>query len=126
MPKRVENDPANLTMVGSILKKLALDDLPQLVTILAGRMSLIGPRPLPVGEFEHELRTGNVFRSQLRAGLSGPSQVMKGTARSQADQTRAEFEYAELLRVGRGRAILRADLRMLAQTFVVVVRATGE
>jgi len=126
VPKAAENDPPNLTRVGAVLKKVGFDESPQLYCILLGQMSFIGPRPLPVPEYREELERGNMFRAQLRAGLSGPAQVMKGTKRTREERTQADGAYAELMRSGSAVQVLRADLKMLAQTVVVVLRATGE
>lgn len=126
VPKEVENDPRNLTRVGWALKKLGFDELPQLLSIISGQMSLVGPRPKPVPEYEEEIRRGHVFRAELRAGLTGPTQAMKGTDRTGEEKDRAEFEYLELMRDGSQLEILRADLRILFKTIRVIVGAYGE
>lgn len=126
IPKHVENNPKNLTSVGRILKQIGLDELPQLYSVLIGKMSLIGPRPKPIPEYEEEIKIGNIFRAQLRAGLSGPVQVLKGTARKDGDAIRADFAYLELMRTGTQRQILLFDLKTLVKTARVLMRATGE
>lgn len=126
VPKEVENDPNNLTHVGWALKKVGFDELPQLLSIICGQMSLVGPRPKPVPEYEEELRRGHVFRAELRAGLTGPTQAMKGTGRTGEEKDRAEFEYLELMRNGSQLQILGADLGILFKTIRVIVGAYGE
>jgi len=126
VPKTVENNPANVTAVGWALKKIGLDELPQLLNILGGKMSFVGPRPKPVAEYAVEIERGRTFRARLRAGLTGPVQVMKGRARTEEDQLNADFAYEELLRRGSQWKIFLFDMRVLAKTILVMVKATGE
>lgn len=126
VPKVVENDPANLTKVGWTLKKVGFDELPQLINILNGSMSFVGPRPKPAAEYEVEIEHGRVFRARLRAGLTGPVQVMKGTSRTDDDQIRADFAYADLLEHGPRWRVLSFDIKILFRTILVMLKATGE
>ncbi|MFZ5975651.1 MAG: sugar transferase [Bacillota bacterium] len=85
-----------LTPVGKIMRKLSLDEYPQLINILRGDMSLIGPRPLPVryyGSFNRkELR-----RFEVRPGLTGLSQI-NGRANLNWDQRfEMDVEYVDHL-----------------------------
>ena len=126
VPKTVENDVRNLTRVGWLLKKIGLDEMPQLVHVFRGEMSFVGPRPKPVREYDDEIAIGNRFRAELRAGLTGPTQVLKGTDPSTRDPLRDENAYWDLLRTGSQWRILLTDLRILRQTVRVLLRATGE
>jgi lipopolysaccharide/colanic/teichoic acid biosynthesis glycosyltransferase len=125
-PKHVENNPGNLTGVGAVLKKIGLDELPQFLNILAGNMSLVGPRPKSFAEYKAEIEHGILFRAQLQAGLTGPAQVLKGTVRTDDDSIRADVDYAELLRHGSQLQILACDTKTLLKTVRVLFRATGE
>jgi len=126
VPKDIENNPANLTKVGALLKKIGLDELAQLLNIARGDMSFVGPRPKPPVEFEDEIRRGHTYRAQLRAGLSGPVQVMKGTVRTGEEEVEADFAYADLVESGSAAKILIFDIGTLWQTLRVLLRATGE
>ena len=126
MPKHVENTPGNLTVVGAVLKKIGLDELPQFLNVLTGKMSLVGPRPKPPAEYREEIELGHDYRAQLQAGLTGPAQVLKGTVRTGDDSVRADQEYADLLRKGSQLQILAYDAKTLLKTVRVLLRATGE
>lgn len=126
IPKAVENNPANLTKSGWLLKKIGLDELPQLLNIFGGKMSFVGPRPKPVPEYKVEIERGHDYRAQLLAGLTGPVQVMKGTSRTEEDQVKADFAYAGLIRRGTQPDILLFDIKILCGTLKVLLKATGE
>ena len=74
---KIKNDP-RITTIGKILRKLSLDELPQLINVLKSEMSLIGPRPCTVDEFKH-YKSWHKKRFTVTPGISGLYQV---TARS--------------------------------------------
>ncbi len=69
----MKGDP-RVTKVGKILRKTSLDELPQLFNILAGEMSLVGPRPLFVEKFKEEVPR-YMIKHQVRPGLTGWAQI---------------------------------------------------
>ena len=118
-----EAEPGNLIWAGRrVLKPWYLDELPQLVNVLRGDISLVGPRPWPPEMVERQIAEGLTYRNEVRAGLTGPAQVTKGSGLRFAD---LDLSYVEKLRTLRGFALVRYDLRILWATVRVIVRGEG-
>jgi lipopolysaccharide/colanic/teichoic acid biosynthesis glycosyltransferase len=118
-----EAEPANLTWAGRrVLKPWYLDELPQLVNVLRGDISLVGPRPWPPEMVERQIATGHDYRNHVIAGLTGPAQVTKGGERLYEELDR---EYVRLCRTLGSWALLRYDVWILAQTVRVMARGEG-
>ncbi|MEY3527162.1 MAG: exopolysaccharide production protein [Pseudomonadota bacterium] len=66
-------DP-RVTAIGNVLRRLSFDELPQLVNVLVGEMSLVGPRPVTEGELKHYGAAASAYLA-VRPGLTGPWQV---------------------------------------------------
>ena len=113
---KMKNDP-RVTPVGRVLRKLSLDELPQLFNICAGSMSLVGPRPpLPseVEEYEQDVRR----RLLVKPGLTGLWQISGRSNLSWQDSVRLDLYYVE-------NWSLAGDLLILMKTFRAVVRGAG-
>jgi lipopolysaccharide/colanic/teichoic acid biosynthesis glycosyltransferase len=119
-----EKDHENLTRAGRILKRIYADELPQLVNVLRGDISLVGPRPWPVPMVERQVAEGNDYRLRVTAGWTGPAQVRKDS-RAKSRATSLDLEYVELCRSLSGRQLLRHDLKVLSQSFRTVLRGRG-
>jgi lipopolysaccharide/colanic/teichoic acid biosynthesis glycosyltransferase len=113
---KLADDP-RITRVGRLIRRYYVDELPQIVNVLRGEMSLVGPRPLPVAE--DELIEGRYRRRlELAPGITGPWQV-RGSSRVPLRQmVRLDFRYVT-------RWSFSGDLRILLLTAVSVVRGRG-
>lgn len=109
---KLDNDPRILPGVGSLLRRFAIDELPQLWNVLRGDLSLVGPRPLPV--YHHDkLRAGvQTLRRRVRPGLTGLWQVYR------RDHSLAEMERLDTAYVHTWTPFL--DLVLLARTVAVL------
>jgi exopolysaccharide biosynthesis polyprenyl glycosylphosphotransferase len=113
---KLHDDP-RVTRVGKILRRTSLDELPQLVNVLLGDMSLVGPRPEQV-ELVDRYEAAHMFRLAVKPGITGPMQIYGRGKLTFEERLSVEREYVENLSVGR-------DVRILALTIAPVIRGTG-
>lgn len=115
-------DDPRTTKIGRFLRRYSLDELPQLINVLEGSMSLVGPRPHAVehNEMYRKLIKGYMMRHKMLPGVTGLAQVngMRGETRT-LDQMEARIRYdLEYLR----NWSVRLDLEILAKTVLRVLR----
>lgn len=113
--KLVDDD--RVTRVGRWLRRTSLDELPQLINVLRGEMSLIGPRPPLPYEVEH-YDAEQMRRLEARPGLTGLWQVSGRNQVSYRSMVRLDLEYID-------RWTPWLDVKILLKTLPVVLRNTG-
>jgi exopolysaccharide production protein ExoY len=112
--QKLKQDP-RITPVGRVLRKTSLDELPQLVNVLTGDMSLVGPRPIMVSQ--RALYPGLRYYD-MRPGLTGLWQVSDRNECSFAGRVRFDDIYHRAMSLG-------TDVGILMRTVGVVLRGTG-
>ncbi|GIJ27864.1 hypothetical protein Vqi01_30260 [Micromonospora qiuiae] len=113
-PSAGRNDRQRLTPLGRFLRTTSLDELPQLVNVLRGDMSLVGPRPLFTRYLPH-YRESERLRHVARPGITGLAQVSGRNHLGWDEHLRVDVEYVT-------NASLRTDLLILWRTLVRVIR----
>jgi exopolysaccharide biosynthesis polyprenyl glycosylphosphotransferase len=113
---KLRRDP-RVTRFGRFLRRFSLDELPQLVNVVRGEMSIVGPRPEQIELVdryspEHRLRLG------VKPGMTGPMQVSGRGELTFSERLAVELDYVENLSIAR-------DLSILLQTIPAVIRGTG-
>lgn len=113
---KIDNDP-RVTRCGRWLRKYSIDELPQLVNVLLGDMSLVGPRPHPVDDYER-YTIEHLRRLDVKPGVTGLWQVTARRNPSFEANMALDLEYIE-------NWSLRRDLRILLQTIPAVLGGEG-
>jgi exopolysaccharide biosynthesis polyprenyl glycosylphosphotransferase len=115
---KVTNDP-RITRFGKFLRKFSLDELPQLVNVARGEMSLVGPRPLPVNEVKRFHDLAHRRRLSVKPGLTCLWQISgRNNVKDFKDWVRLDLEYID-------NWSLWLDLKILFRTVPVVLAGTG-
>ena len=113
---KLRDDP-RVTRIGRIIRRTSLDELPQLVNVLKGDMSLVGPRPEQVELVERYTREERI-RLVVKPGMTGPMQVFGRGQLTFEQRLALERDYVENLSLGR-------DLHILALTLPAVIAGDG-
>ena len=113
---KIASDP-RVTPLGGFLRRWSLDELPQLFNVLAGSMSLVGPRPLPVAE-QQEIAGWYRRRLSMKPGITGLWQVSGRSGVDFDEWMRMDLRYVE-------QWSLRLDLLLLLQTVRAVLTRRG-
>jgi lipopolysaccharide/colanic/teichoic acid biosynthesis glycosyltransferase len=112
---KIPDDP-RITRVGKILRKTSLDELPQLLNVLRGDMSLVGPRPTSFEPSVYKL--WHTRRLDVTPGLTGLWQIAGRHTMTFDERLRLDIEYIE-------RRSMALDLRILLATALSVVGGKG-
>ncbi len=110
-------DEKRLTRFGNILRSSSLDELPSLINVIRGEMSLVGPRPLPI-EYLDLYSSKHKRRLEVRPGITGLAQINGRNKLSWEEKFDLDVEYVE-------KASLRLDLSILLKSCLVVFKREG-
>lgn len=102
------NKDTRITKIGKALRKLSLDELPQLFNVLIGDMAFVGPRPVLKEEAAHL----NELRFMVRPGITGPTQIYRNKQMDLNERNKLEIEYIQN----------KNDLSLILKTFKVVFK----
>ena len=107
-----------MTSVGHFLRHTSIDELPQLVNVLKGEMSLVGPRPLPLRDVGRFNEATLVRRFSVRPGLTGLWQVSGRSDLSFERWMELDLQYIDQWSLG-------LDFKIIAKTLPAVLKASG-
>ncbi|NMF62092.1 exopolysaccharide biosynthesis polyprenyl glycosylphosphotransferase [Brasilonema octagenarum] len=114
---KMKDDP-RITKVGKFLRRYSLDELPQLLNVLLGQMSLVGPRPLPLRDVD-KFQTGHFIRQEVLPGITGWWQVSgRSNIDNFEDAVKLDLSYIENWSIW-------LDVKILFKTVLVVLNKTG-
>lgn len=113
----VERDDPRITRVGRLLRRTSIDELPNLVNVLRGEMSIVGPRPTVLSQVK-QYDDRQLRRLEVRPGLTGWAQVNGRSALPWSERIELDLWYVD----HRGTAL---DLRIIARTAWLLVTGAG-
>jgi lipopolysaccharide/colanic/teichoic acid biosynthesis glycosyltransferase len=114
---KILSDAERVMVMGGFLRKSSIDELPQLINILKGDMSLVGPRPL-LPEYLPLYNTRQAKRHDVKPGITGWAQVNGRNAISWEEKFEYDLWYVENIGLG-------LDIKILVKTFLVVLGRKG-
>lgn len=114
---KIAGDP-RITRVGRVIRALNIDELPQLINVLRGDMSLVGPRPLVLDE-DKRIEGWHRRRLDVRPGITGPWQVLGSSRIPLREMVKLDYQYVADWSLWR-------DIRILVQTLSHVIRRQGQ
>lgn len=114
--QKLDNDP-RITKVGKIIRKLSLDEMPQFINVLFGQLSLVGPRPLVVGELDSHGGDHELYES-VKPGITGWWAVNGRSATTYEDRLELEYYYARNIS-------FKLDFLCVIKTFQTIISKRG-
>jgi lipopolysaccharide/colanic/teichoic acid biosynthesis glycosyltransferase len=115
--RKLKNDP-RITRIGRFLRSTSLDELPQLINVLRGEMSLVGPRPVQEAEIDRYYGASAAHYMAVRPGITGLWQVSGRSETSYESRVALDVAYVS-------RPSMIADLTILLRTPVAVLSRRG-
>ena len=115
--RKLKNDP-RITRIGRFLRSTSLDELPQLINVLLGEMSLVGPRPVQEAEIDRYYGASAAHYMAVRPGITGLWQVSGRSETSYESRVALDVSYVS-------RPSLLADISILLRTPVAVLSRRG-
>lgn len=116
--RKLKRDPRILPFIGHALRRSSMDELPQFLNVLAGDMSIVGPRPVTQDELDENYGSAVQDYHKVRPGLSGLWQVSGRSLMSFEERVELDVHYVNTMTFG-------SDLKILAKTPLAVLARTG-
>lgn len=119
-PKWADKDDSRVTKVGKLIRNTRIDEIPQLINIIKGNMSIVGPRPERpnfIYEFNEKI-PGFIYRLTVRPGLTGLAQVNGGYDISPEEKLAFDIEYIEKMGIS-------LDIKIILKTALIVFTGHG-
>ena len=117
-PSQAARDP-RITRIGAFLRRTSLDELPQLINVLRGEMSLVGPRPVVREELDHQYSpvAADAY-CETRPGITGLWQISGRSDTTYAERVSLDLRYVRDWSIG-------LDIRILLKTIPAVLKRRG-
>jgi lipopolysaccharide/colanic/teichoic acid biosynthesis glycosyltransferase len=115
-PYHTANNDARITRVGRFIRKTSIDELPQIINVLKGDMSLVGPRPdVPVQRADYT-EAQWAQRCSVRPGITGLAQALYRSAATSEQRLALDLQYVQRLDKADGLGVLWLDIGVISTT----------
>ena len=112
-----EDDVKRITKLGRLLRKTSLDEVPVLLNVIKGDMSLVGPRPMPL-KYLQRFNDYQIKRLDIKPGITGLAQISGRNNLSWEKKFNLDIEYLS-------KQSFAFDIYILLKTFIIVLKGTG-